>query len=180
MLNALHVGCGPASLPAYVFPPSVWRETRLDIDPAVAPDVVASIVDMPFASGAYAAVYSSHNLEHLAPHEVPQALAEFFRVLMPNGFAMVSVPDMGLAAARIAEGRGDAAVYDAPCGPITAMDMVFGHAGMRRDNPFMAHRTGFTAETLRAAMEVAGFRVADMDTSNYALTVVGVRDGDSA
>jgi len=109
MLSALHVGCGPASLPDHVFPPSVWRETRLDIDPAVAPDVVASIVDLPFSSGAYAAVYSSHNLEHLAPHEVPQALAEFFRVLMPNGFAMVSVPDMGLAAARIAEGRGDAA-----------------------------------------------------------------------
>lgn len=180
MLAALHVGCGPATLPGGVFPPDQWAETRLDIDPDVAPDVVASIVSLPLADASYAAVYSSHNLEHLAPDDVPRALAEFYRVLMPHGFAMVSVPDMGLAAARIAEGRGEEAVYEAPCGPITALDMVFGHAGMRRDNPWMAHRIGFTAASLRSAMEAAGFRVADLDASNFALTVVGVRDGDGA
>jgi SAM-dependent methyltransferase len=180
MLPALHVGCGPATLPDGVFPPSQWAETRLDIDADVQPDVVASIVAMPLADRSYAAVYSSHNLEHLAPDDVPRALAEFYRVLMPNGFALIAVPDMGLAAGRIAEGRGEDTVYEAPCGPITALDMVFGHAGMRRDNPWMAHRTGFTAATLRSAMEAAGFRVADLDVSNYALTVVGVRDGDGA
>ena len=180
MLSALHVGCGPARLPESMFPAADWRETRLDIDPAVAPDIVASIVSLPLADGSYAAVYSSHNLEHLAPQDVPAALREFYRVLMPHGFAMIAVPDIGAAAAAIAEGRGEDTAYEAPCGPVTPLDIVFGHAGMRRDNPFMAHRTGFTAGTLRRAMEAAGFRVVDVDESNWNLTAIGVRDGDGA
>lgn len=180
MLPALHVGCGPTRLPEGIFPTDRWCETRLDIDPDAEPDVVASIASLPLADGSYAAVYSSHNLEHLAPDDVPRALREFYRVLMPHGFAMIAVPDMGLAAQRIAEGRGDEAVYQAPCGPITALDMIFGHAGMRRDNPHMAHRTGFTAKSLQDAMEAVGFRVVDVNTGNFAVTVVGVRDGDGA
>lgn len=180
MLTALHVGCGPATLPEGLFPPSLWREVRLDIDPQVAPDIVASITAIPVANASVAAVYSSHNLEHLAPHEVPDALEEFYRVLMPHGFAMVAVPDMGAAATAIAEGRLHDALYQAPCGPITALDVIFGHSEFRRTNPYMAHKTGFTAATLRDAMEAAGFRVADVDVRDWGLVVVGVRDGDGA
>ena len=42
----LHVGCGgadPAKLPEAFFPAVAWREIRLDIDPGVAPDIIASI-----------------------------------------------------------------------------------------------------------------------------------------
>jgi hypothetical protein len=46
--EVLHVGCGPyhpAALPP-VFRHAGWREIRLDIDPGIRPDVVASITDM--------------------------------------------------------------------------------------------------------------------------------------
>ena len=73
-----------------------WREIRLDIDPDVNPDVVASITDMQVISDAAVdAVYSSHNVEHLYPHEVPLALremnpcvkAERFRIYQAAGSA---------------------------------------------------------------------------------------------
>lgn len=179
-LSALHVGCGPATLPAALFPAEEWREIRLDIDPDVAPDVVASLTDMPIADGSVAAVYSSHNVEHLHAHEVPRALAEFHRVLRPGGFCLIVAPDFGQAAEWIAQGGAEAVAYEAPCGPVTPMDIVFGHRGMTAGNPFMAHRTGFTLASLEAAMRAAGFEIRTADRRDWNLFVLGVKHGNGA
>jgi ubiquinone/menaquinone biosynthesis C-methylase UbiE len=40
------------------------------------------------------ALYSSHNIEHVYAHEVPKALAEFKRVLRPDGFVIITCPDI--------------------------------------------------------------------------------------
>jgi SAM-dependent methyltransferase len=158
----LHVGCGvahPDKLPAAYFPLPEWRELRLDIDPGVAPDIVASLTDMtPVADGSVDAVWSSHNLEHLHTHEVPQALAEFRRVLRPTGFALITLPDLQAVAELVAQDRLAEAAYVSPMGPITPLDILYGHgASLAQGNAFMGHRTGFTAKTLGAALLAAGF-----------------------
>lgn len=158
----LHVGCGlphPAKLPAEHFPPGLWQEVRLDIDPAVAPDIVASITDMGvLRPGVFDAVWSSHNLEHLYPHEVPLALAEFRRVLKPGGFLLLTVPDLQQVAALVAEDRLTEAAYLSSAGPIAPLDMLYGlGSALAQGNGFMGHRGGFTATSLRAALEAAGF-----------------------
>ena len=85
-------GCGPFSAEKLhsVFRGPNWREIRVDIDPAVKPDIQASITDLrkdvPDAS--IDAIWSSHNIEHLYDHEVDPALREFVRVLRPEGFAL--------------------------------------------------------------------------------------------
>jgi len=67
----------------------------LDIDPSVAPDIVGTMTDMSaVATASIDAIFSSHNIEHLYPHEVPIALAEFLRVLKDDGFAVVTCPDL--------------------------------------------------------------------------------------
>jgi ubiquinone/menaquinone biosynthesis C-methylase UbiE len=157
----LHVGSGPKNpkkIPA-VFQGAQWREVRLDIDPKVAPDIVGDIKAMPAAETArFDAVYSSHNLEHLLPHEVPLALAEFLRVLKPGGQALVSCPDLQSVAAHIAQGNLTEPLYQSPAGPIAPLDILYGHRpSLARGNLFMAHRTGFTAQTLAQAMRDAGF-----------------------
>lgn len=145
-MRVLHAGCGLAELPPLF---SGCDEVRLDIDAAVNPHIVASIIDLG-EIGPFDAVYSSHNLEHLYPHEVGQALAEFHRVAR-DGFVFLVVPDV--------EGvePTDDMLFDSPAGPITGKDLIHGHQASVRDNPHMAHHTGFTQETLRAALESAGF-----------------------
>ena len=162
--TVLHVGCGPASphkLPPAFFPAGEWQEVRLDIDPSVAPDIIASITDMAAVASASAdAVWSSHNLEHLDPHEVPVAFAEFRRVLKPGGFALMTMPDLQQVAALVAEDKLGDAAYVSPAGPITPLDMLYGlNSALAQGNHYMAHNTGFTARTLEAGLRAAGFPV---------------------
>jgi SAM-dependent methyltransferase len=161
MKTVLNVGCGyplRQKLHQHFHGPE-WREIRLDLDPDVHPDIVCSITDMsPVAADSTDAVWSSHNLEHLQRHEVPLALAEFLRVLKPCGLLLLTLPDLQEVARLVAEDRLEDSAYISQSGPITALDMIFGHtASLARGNRFMAHRTGFTARTLHKLLSEAGF-----------------------
>lgn len=177
----LHVGCGPYGremLPPLFRGPG-WREIRLDIDPAVRPDVVSSITDMhALADGQVDAVYSSHNIEHLYAHEVPLALREMHRVLTPDGFLLITLPDLQEVARYVAEGRLDQTLWMSSAGPIAPIDILYGHRPpLAKGNAFMAHRTGFTGGTLAAALIGAGFAAAVVQRSpaNCALTAIAFR-----
>jgi predicted SAM-dependent methyltransferase len=79
---------------------------RLDIDGSVEPDVLGTMTDMPaMADASVDAIFSSHNIEHLYPHEVPIALGEFLRVLKPDGFAIITCPDLQSVCALVAKGK---------------------------------------------------------------------------
>ncbi|AWK90204.1 class I SAM-dependent methyltransferase [Azospirillum thermophilum] len=159
--TVLNVGCGPRGTSAIgpLFPAETWQEVRLDIDPGVGPDVVASMTDMsPIPDGSMDAVWSSHNLEHLHAHEVPGALGEFLRVLRPGGMLMLFVPDLQAIAQIVAEDRLDDPLYMSSVGPVSPLDIIFGFgAAIAAGNHFMAHRTGFTPKVLGRVLQEAGF-----------------------
>jgi len=167
MKTFLHVGCGPIRLDPSTqlairpkgFDAQEWNELRLDINPQVKPDVVGSMTDMSaLESGSVDAIYSSHNIEHLYPHEVALALAEFKRVLNRDGFAVITCPDLQSVCALVAEDKLTEAAYVSPAGPISPMDMLYGHrTALRAGNLYMAHRCGFTLNVLLATLELAGF-----------------------
>jgi SAM-dependent methyltransferase len=149
----LNAGCGfyaPSRLHPVFRNAGTWSEVRLDIDASVKPDIVASITDLsPIGSATIDAIWCSHNLEHLHSHDVTAALAEFRRVLKPDGFALITSPDLEEIAQLIIEGRLEDEAYRSPAGPITALDMLYGHsASIQAGHHHMAHNTGFTAETL--------------------------------
>ena len=145
--HVLHVGCGGDSLPDWL---GGSAETRLDINPAHSPDIVASMTDMG-EIGEYDAVFCSHCLEHIHGYEVAGALAEFHRVLRPGGHALIVVPDLEDVKPT------DEALYVSPAGPITGLDLIYGKQELVEHMPHMAHNTGFTAATLASALESAGF-----------------------
>ena len=157
----LHVGSGrlDPGLLAPMFRQSPWRQVRVDIDPAVQPNIVASITNMPSVpDGSCDAVFSANTLEHLYPHEVPLALAEFRRVLAPNGFVMLGVPNARLIAQAIVEDRMDEVLYVSAAGPVTPLDMLFGfRPALRSGNLWMAHHTAFTSKSFHQALESSGF-----------------------
>ena len=157
----LHVGCGPNNKHQTTppFATEAWRELRFDIDPGVAPDLVGTMTDMAAVpSGSVDAVYSSHNIEHLYPHEVPLAVAEFLRVLGPSGFAVITCPDLQAVAARVAEDRLLEPAYTSALGPIAPLDMLYGlRSELEAGNVYMAHRCGFTERVLTQTLRAGGF-----------------------
>jgi protein O-GlcNAc transferase len=154
----LHVGCGRTPLPAS-FTSDLWREIRYDIDASVEPDLVGTMSHMvQVADASVDAIFSSHNLEHLSAHEVPRALREFWRVLQPGGLVWIIVPDVQSLAEKIASGDLDDELYRSPAGPITVVDVLWGHLdSLAAGQQHMAHRTGFTASTLERHLKAAGF-----------------------
>lgn len=77
MVAASHPGC---------------RYTSIDIDPALSPDVAASVTALPFADKAFDAVFCCQVLEHLAYELFVPALAELGRVASRR--VVVSLPDV--------------------------------------------------------------------------------------
>jgi hypothetical protein len=157
----LHVGCGPKRQAQTTpgFAGAEWREVRLDIDPAVQPDIIGSMTDMSgVADASMDGLFSSHNIEHLYPFEVPTALGEFARVLKPEGFAVITCPDLKSVAALVAQDRLLEPAYTSPAGDISPLDIIYGHRpAMARGNLFMAHRCGFTLKALMSTMQSSGF-----------------------
>ena len=101
----LHLACGPRRKDATTrgFSRDEWRELTVDPDPAFKPDHVAGLTDLSaVASASVDALFCSHALEQLAVHEVGRAFAEFCRVLKPDGFAVITGPDLQGVAELIA------------------------------------------------------------------------------
>ena len=89
MPTFLHIGCGhkrkAQTTPGFNTPG--WTEIRPDIDASVSPDVISTMTDMAsVALGSVDSMFTSHHIEHLYSHEVPLTIAEFIRVLNPDGF----------------------------------------------------------------------------------------------
>ena len=157
----LHVGCGAKrkEQTTRAFNSDAWAELRLDIEKKVSPDIVGSMTDMSGVEDASVdAVFSSHNIEHLYPHEVPIALKEFVRVLKPDGFLVLTCPDLQSVCALVAEDKLTESAYTSPAGPIAPIDILYGHRpALARGNLFMAHRCGFTQRVLTGTLHANGF-----------------------
>lgn len=157
----LHVGCGPKRKDQTTrgFNTPEWTEIRFDIDESVQPDLIGTMTDMSaVADASVDAIFSSHTIEHLYPHEVPMALKEFWRVLTPDGFLVVTCPDLRSVCQLVAEDKLTEPAYVAPAGPIAPLDILYGHRpSMARGNLYMAHRCGFTQKVLVATLQAAGF-----------------------
>jgi ubiquinone/menaquinone biosynthesis C-methylase UbiE len=160
MKSFLHVGCGQKRKDRTTKALSSWNELRFDIDESVKPDLVGTMTDMSSVSSeSVDAVFSSHNIEHLYPHEVPQALAEFVRVLKSDGIAVITCPDLKSVCALIAEDKLTDAAYTSPAGPIAPIDILYGlRSSMAQGNLYMSHRCGFTQKVLTGTLQAAGFK----------------------
>ena len=163
MKTFLHVGCGQkrqSQITLGFGDVTRWKELRLDIDPQVQPDVEGTMLDMSLVpTGSVDAVYSSHNIEHVYPHEVMVAMSEFLRVLAENGFLVITCPDLQSVSALIADDKLTEPAYDSPAGPIAPIDILYGfRKSIERGNHFMAHKCGFTRKVLHGTLQAAGFK----------------------
>ena len=133
----LYVGSRNYHPPGYV---------TVDIDPTNKPDIVADIRDMaPVADASCDEVVAGHVLEHIDWPDSFAAMAEFARVLKPQGVMRLAVPDMSALMRMLLSGESSFHV----------MGLIYGLGG--RTNPFEQHRYGFTPGMLVDILETLGF-----------------------
>jgi SAM-dependent methyltransferase len=86
----LHLGCGMKYLPGFF---------HVDILPAPHIDHVGPVDRLPmFADNSVDLIYASHVLEHFGRYQYREVLAEWFRVLRPEGVLRLAVPDFAACA----------------------------------------------------------------------------------
>ena len=183
MKKVLHVGCGQKSLKHLPsgFQNGSWDEVRFDINEVLRPDIVGTITDMvAIEDESMDGLYSSHNIEHVFLHEVVGVLSEFRRVIKKNGIVVVICPDLQEVCKNVSEGNGGIVkpLYQSPAGPITPLDIIYGHiASVRRGEHYMAHKTGFDLHSLAASFKEAGFArfMGYRKLSAYELWMVGFK-----
>ena len=101
----------------------------VDMDPTHTPDILADVTNLSaIASASVDEICASHILEHIPWPQSFKALAEWARVLRVGGRLRAAVPDLGLLARLIAEGRN---VWG-------ATGLLFGVG--RLENPLEAHQ----------------------------------------
>ena len=174
----LHVGCGSLNKSSCLgFDNDNWKEIRFDIDESVNPDIVGTMTDMKSVeTGSVDAVYSSHNIEHIFPHEVPIVLREFYRVLKEDGMVSISCPDLQSVCEAVAQDKLVEPLYDSPTGPISPIDILYGRRkSIARGNEYMVHKGGFTYSTLYKAFKEVGFQAMAGGRKGYNLYLVAFK-----
>jgi len=156
-----------------------WQEIRYDVDESAKPDIRGSIIDMSeIDSDSYDAVYSAHNIEHVYPHQVPQVLAEFLRVLRPSGFLVISCPCLSTVARAVVDNRLMEPLYESSMGPVSPIDIIYGHRkSLMQGQKHMAHKTGFTYSSLNNFLHEVGFKkcYGGSVASQYAISIVAFK-----
>ena len=159
--SVLNVGGGSKEIP---IPEHYrdWRQLLLDIDSKGKPDIVSDARELTsLAAERFDAVYCSHNLEHYFKHDGVRVLRGFLHVLKATGFAEIRVPDLHCVIRHVVEKRMEIEdiLYVSPGGPISVRDVIYGWGRQIELSgvDFYAHKTGFTAKSLLATLEAAGF-----------------------
>ena len=177
MLNVGGGGKGSPIPPIY----ADWDVVWLDLNPTVKPDLLMDARDLgSLEPEQFDAVFSSHFLEHVYPHDLRAAIHGMYHVLKADGFVDITVPNTGRLFQIVAE-RGldlDSHVYDSPGGPIAVRDFLWGYA------PFQAyshrpelqlHKNGFSRRTLGNLLIHSDFLSVFMVQDDFHLRVIAFK-----
>lgn len=161
MKHVLDVGSSNVKLDAARF--DGWQVATFDMDEEASPDYLGNVlyIERVLWPLSFDAVYASHILEHLHPWETVSVLRQFGKLLAPDGWLEVWVPDVFEAFTWALEhnmGLADA-LYMAPNGSnITLLDILYGWGReVKGGKGCFMHRMAFDWKVLRQCIEEAGY-----------------------
>ena len=152
--------------------------THLDINPdAPQVDIVGSAWPLDLPDGSVGEIRAVDVLEHLSYWDTPAILRDWFRVLAPGGKIYIQVPD----AHRVMEWFTQSPAFLTERLPANLPQTALAGAAWRllgghndgvyvkdgQDFRWNAHYALFSANSLRAAMETAGFRIERIESNGH-------------
>ena len=100
-------------------------------------------------------------------------------MLKDDGYLLITCPDLKSVAKHVAEDKLLDVLYESPAGPISALDILYGHRlSLQKGNHYMAHKCGFTRTVLMGLFNNAGFKaVTGAERQNlFDLWCIGSKD----
>lgn len=152
---------------------------HLDLNPAAPEiDLQADAADLgAFPDGSVVELRAVDVLEHLSYRDAPAALAEWARVLRPDGQLYVQVPDAELIMLRFVHDPAallERIPNDLPVSPLMGAQwrLLGGHRdggiiGPGDDWRWNAHFSMWSTESLMAALDTAGFHVERIGSNDH-------------
>lgn len=137
------------------------RVITCDIRESVNPDYRVDLRVLPFATGEFDIVHSSHALEHFSRDETDKVLDEWVRILKPDGEMRLVLPSVEWAADQIKRGIVDNDV----------LNVLYGSQEYKEN----FHKMGFTPASLRKMLEDRGFKAIDISTQGYNIVAIARR-----
>lgn len=173
--SVLNIGSGRSSIKDVQYADDIkdLHEYRLDLDKDANPDILADITDLASVEdNSFNAVYASHCVEHIDYYQVASCIKEMVRITKPNGKVRVIVPNLKMLAQEIAKGNLLGTLYMSGEGPISALDILYGHrASVANGKEMMRHKTGFTKESMSSLLEDIGISVYVIEEPSLDLVV---------
>ena len=157
------------------FPLDLWEEVRIDRDAAAAPDLLCELHHIPLIPDhSIDGIWINHVLQRLSFPEAAAMLKEGVRMLKDGGELLVATPDMQLAANYLARSEGEAEVFRAPAGVVTAVDMMYGfQRAIEAGDASRIHKSGYTAESLGYFLRQAGLSNLHVQRHPHDLVALG-------
>lgn len=137
------------------------RVLTVDIREEVNPDYRCDVRVLPFGTGSFDIVHSSHVLEHTDRDTVDATLDEWIRILKPEGELRLVLPNIAWAAENIVRGIVDNDV----------LNVLYGGQSNRMD----FHHVGFTPQTLEGMLRARGFTKMNFHLQGYNIMVSATR-----
>lgn len=164
MKKAIDIGCGMrhANLG------DEFHVIRVDIQDECNPTYRCDARKLPFDNRTFDLVFSSHVLEHFSRAECMDVLAEWIRLLKPDGELRLVLPNINWAIEQFKAG-----VALQPDVKNHVWNVLYGGQA----NPYDFHYNGWTEQTLKSALEEFGFNDFEWQSQGYNMICQAWRKG---
>lgn len=138
----LNIGCGGRRLPGY---------TGVDAVERPAADIIARADKIPLPDGSVDEIMAIHLWEHFYRWECDGVIGEWKRLLKPGAQLVLELPNLRKCCENLLSGRADGGKH------VDQLSYWGLYGDPRQSDQFMAHRWGWTPETLKAFLVEHGF-----------------------
>ena len=128
----LHLGCGNIRMNGYI---------NIDLNYTPATDYVTDARKLPCRDNSVEAIETYHVIEHIPFPEIPSAVQEWYRVLIPGGQLVIECPNFDEALAEYLDGNEE------------RLYSIYGRQRFKGDT----HYWGYNARRLKNLLMASGF-----------------------